>query len=132
MILLSGAAVGPGVVFHIIAAQAEFIRELIVIGTNEGLAAARAPAGSTGAAPPQPKRSSAHARDLRPDPAAHLDREAAGRLARHLLRSIYLQRDFLYLNYAHPATDHAGPPVSQLGFERAQASAGTWVNSRPR
>jgi DNA invertase Pin-like site-specific DNA recombinase len=52
LILLSGAAVGPGVVFHIIAAQAEFIRELIVIGTNEGLAAARAAAGPGGAAPP--------------------------------------------------------------------------------
>jgi DNA invertase Pin-like site-specific DNA recombinase len=33
---------GGHLVFHVFAALAEFIRELIVIGTNEGLAAARA------------------------------------------------------------------------------------------
>jgi len=33
---------GGRLVFHVFAALAEFIRELIVIGTNEGLAAARA------------------------------------------------------------------------------------------
>lgn len=32
---------GGRLVFHVFAALAEFIRELIVIGTNEGLAAAR-------------------------------------------------------------------------------------------
>lgn len=48
---------GGRLVFHVFAALAEFIRELIVIGTNEGLAAARA-RGRVGGRPPWPPRSS--------------------------------------------------------------------------
>lgn len=44
---------GGRLVFHVFAALAEFIRELIVIGTNEGLAAARA-RGRVGGRPLQP------------------------------------------------------------------------------
>lgn len=39
---LDTTAPGGRLVFHVFAALAEFIKELIVIGTNEGLAAARA------------------------------------------------------------------------------------------
>jgi DNA invertase Pin-like site-specific DNA recombinase len=43
---------GGRLVIHVFAALAEFIRELIVIGTNEGLAAARARArGRVGGRP---------------------------------------------------------------------------------
>jgi DNA invertase Pin-like site-specific DNA recombinase len=59
---------GGRLIFHVFAALAEFIRELIVIGTHEGLAAARA-RGRTGGRPTVvntelPKA----ARDLLPDP----------------------------------------------------------------
>lgn len=59
---------GGRLVFHVFAALAEFIRELIVIGTHEGLAAARA-RGRTGGRPtvatPEIIRA---ARDLLPNP----------------------------------------------------------------
>lgn len=59
---------GGRMVFHIFAALAEFIRELIVIGTREGLAAARA-RGRVGGRPTvaTPELIKA-ARDLLPDP----------------------------------------------------------------
>ncbi|MFE3631920.1 recombinase family protein [Streptomyces goshikiensis] len=49
---------GGRLVFHVFAALAEFIRELIVIGTNEGLAAARAGATSADAPQSPPRKSS--------------------------------------------------------------------------
>ncbi|MFR9794092.1 recombinase family protein [Streptomyces sp. MB22_4] len=59
---------GGRLVFHVFAALAEFIRELIVIGTNEGLAAARA-RGRVGGRPtvatPEIIRA---ARDMLPNP----------------------------------------------------------------
>ncbi|WP_307628840.1 recombinase family protein [Streptomyces turgidiscabies] len=59
---------GGRLVFHVFAALAEFIRELIVAGTNEGLAAARA-RGRTGGRPtvvtPELLRA---ARDMLPNP----------------------------------------------------------------
>ncbi|MGJ3560570.1 hypothetical protein ACR6C2_26985 [Streptomyces sp. INA 01156] len=48
---------GGRLVFHVFAALTEFIRELIVIGTNEGLATARA-RGRVGGRPRQPLRKS--------------------------------------------------------------------------
>ena len=49
---------GGRLVFHVFAALAEFIRELIVQGTNEGLAAARARGrASAGRRPSPPSRS---------------------------------------------------------------------------
>jgi DNA invertase Pin-like site-specific DNA recombinase len=57
---------GGRLVFHVFAALAEFIRELIVIGTNEGLAAARARVGGR---PTVATEEVIHAaRDLLPDP----------------------------------------------------------------
>lgn len=57
---------GGRLVFHVFAALAEFIRELIVIGTNEGLAAARARVGGRpSVATDEVIRA---ARDLLPDP----------------------------------------------------------------
>ncbi|MFF7359219.1 recombinase family protein [Streptomyces filipinensis] len=46
---------GGRLIFHVFVALAEFIRELIVQGTNEGLAAARA-RGRVGGRPPWSKR----------------------------------------------------------------------------
>jgi DNA invertase Pin-like site-specific DNA recombinase len=63
---------GGRLVFHVFAALAEFIRELIVIGTNEGLAAARA-RGRVGGRPsvvnPDIIRA---ARDMLPNPATSI------------------------------------------------------------
>ena len=42
---------GGRLIFHVFAALAEFIRELIVEGTNEGLAAARARGARLGRPP---------------------------------------------------------------------------------
>ncbi|MFF8995495.1 recombinase family protein [Streptomyces sp. NPDC014983] len=59
---------GGRLVFHVFAALAEFIRELIVIGTNEGLAAARA-RGRVGGRPSVATEEVVRAaRDLLPDP----------------------------------------------------------------
>ncbi|MFI2428432.1 recombinase family protein [Streptomyces sp. NPDC018955] len=59
---------GGRLVFHVFAALAEFIRELIVIGTNEGLAAARA-RGRIGGRPSVTTAEVIRAaRDLLPDP----------------------------------------------------------------
>lgn len=52
---------GGRLVFHVFAALAEFIRELIVQGTNEGLDAARARGARPPAMTPEQVR---HARDL--------------------------------------------------------------------
>ncbi|MFF5674768.1 recombinase family protein [Streptomyces hygroscopicus] len=59
---------GGRLVFHVFAALAEFIRELIVIGTKEGLAAARA-RGRVGGRPSAATEEIIRAaRDLLPDP----------------------------------------------------------------
>ncbi|MEU5629183.1 recombinase family protein [Streptomyces tendae] len=59
---------GGRLVFHVFAALAEFIRELIVIGTKEGLAAARA-RGRVGGRPSVATEEIIRAaRDLLPDP----------------------------------------------------------------
>ncbi|WP_037687753.1 recombinase family protein [Streptomyces durhamensis] len=60
---------GGRLIFHVFAALAEFIRELIVQGTNEGLAAARA-RGRVGGRPPVVKEDLIRkARDMLPNPA---------------------------------------------------------------
>lgn len=60
---------GGRLVFHVFAALAEFIRELIVEGTNEGLAAARARGQRLGRPPALTPEQVAHARQMltRPD-----------------------------------------------------------------
>ncbi|WP_246040805.1 recombinase family protein [Streptomyces cadmiisoli] len=59
---------GGRLVFHVFAALAEFIRELIVIGTNEGLAAARARGRVGGLPSVATEQVIKAARDLLPDP----------------------------------------------------------------
>lgn len=59
---------GGRLVFHVFAALAEFIRELIVIGTNEGLAAARARGRVGGRPSVATEEVIKAARDLLPDP----------------------------------------------------------------
>jgi DNA invertase Pin-like site-specific DNA recombinase len=60
---------GGRLVFHVFAALAEFIRELIVEGTREGLDAARARGARLGRPPAMTAEQIRHARDLltRPD-----------------------------------------------------------------
>ncbi|WPW33279.1 hypothetical protein P6B95_00025 [Streptomyces atratus] len=55
-------------VFHVFAALAEFIRELIVQGTHEGLAAARARGERIGRPPAMTEEQVRHARGLLTDP----------------------------------------------------------------
>lgn len=55
---------GGRLVFHVFAALAEFIRELGVQGTNEGLDAARARGARLGRAPAMTDQQVRHARDL--------------------------------------------------------------------
>ncbi|WP_435839989.1 recombinase family protein [Streptomyces chilikensis] len=55
---------GGRLVFHVFAALAEFIRELIVQGTNEGLDAARARGARLGQPPALTDEQVRHARDL--------------------------------------------------------------------
>ncbi|WP_348539141.1 recombinase family protein [Streptomyces sp. LBL] len=81
---------GGRLIFHVFAALAEFIRELIVAGTNEGLAAARA-RGRTGGRPtvitPELIRA---ARDMLPNPENSIESIAkllgvsAGNLYNHI------------------------------------------------
>ncbi|WP_242646956.1 recombinase family protein [Streptomyces griseocarneus] len=55
---------GGRLVFHVFAALAEFIRELIVQGTNEGLDAARARGARLGRPPAMTEEQIRHTRDL--------------------------------------------------------------------
>ncbi|WP_018685394.1 recombinase family protein [Actinokineospora enzanensis] len=59
---------GGRLVFHVFAALAEFIRELIVEGTHEGLAAARANGVRLGRPPAMTPEQVRHARDLLTNP----------------------------------------------------------------
>lgn len=69
---------GGRLIFHVVAALAEFIRELIVQGTNEGLAAARA-RGRVGGRPTgvNEKLLRVAARDMLPNPANSIETFAA-------------------------------------------------------
>lgn len=59
---------GGRLVFHVFAALAEFVRELIVQGTHEGLAAARARGERIGRPPAMTEEQVRHARGLLADP----------------------------------------------------------------
>ncbi|WP_405673302.1 recombinase family protein [Streptomyces sp. NBC_01530] len=63
---------GGRLVFHVFAALAEFIRELIVQGTHEGLAAARARGKRLGRPPAMTEEQIRHARAMLTDPEASI------------------------------------------------------------
>jgi DNA invertase Pin-like site-specific DNA recombinase len=63
---------GGRLVFHVFAALAEFIRELIVQGTHEGLAAARARGERLGRPPAMTEEQIRHARAMLADPEASI------------------------------------------------------------
>lgn len=63
---------GGRLVFHVFAALAEFIRELIVQGTHEGLAAARARGERIGRPPAMNEEQIRHARSMLADPEASI------------------------------------------------------------
>jgi DNA invertase Pin-like site-specific DNA recombinase len=63
---------GGRLVFHVFAALAEFIRELIVQGTHEGLAAARARGERIGRPPAMTEEQILHARSMLANPEASI------------------------------------------------------------
>jgi DNA invertase Pin-like site-specific DNA recombinase len=63
---------GGRLVFHVFAALAEFIRELIVQGTHEGIAAARARGQRLGRPPAMTEEQIRHARAMLADPEASI------------------------------------------------------------
>ncbi|MEV6696210.1 recombinase family protein [Streptomyces sp. NPDC051453] len=63
---------GGRLVFHVFAALAEFIRELIVQGTHEGIAAARARGQRLGRPPAMTEEQIRHARSMLTDPEASI------------------------------------------------------------
>lgn len=63
---------GGRLVFHVFAALAEFIRELIVQGTHEGLAAARARGQRLGRPPAMTEEQILHARSMLANPEASI------------------------------------------------------------
>ena len=79
---------GGRLVFHVFAALAEFIRELIVEGTREGSDAARGRGARLGRPPAMTAEQIRHARDLltRPDNTVSSHRRAARRQPRHHLQ----------------------------------------------
>ena len=79
---------GGRLVFHVFAALAEFIRELIVQGTNEGVNAARARGARLGRPPAMTEEQVRHARDLlaRPENTVTSIEEAPRRLQEHDLQ----------------------------------------------
>ncbi|MFF8280669.1 recombinase family protein [Streptomyces lateritius] len=68
---------GGRLIFHVFAALAEFIRELIVQGTNEGLAAARAPGRVGGRPTVVNDKLLRAARDMLPNPENSIETIAA-------------------------------------------------------
>jgi len=69
---LDTTTAGGRLVFHVFAALAEFIRELIIEGTNEGLAAARARGQRLGRPPAMTPEQVGHARALLTQPDASI------------------------------------------------------------
>jgi DNA invertase Pin-like site-specific DNA recombinase len=69
---LDTTTAGGRLVFHVFAALAEFIRELIIEGTNEGLAAARARGQRLGRPPAMSPEQIHHARALLTQPDASI------------------------------------------------------------
>lgn len=136
---LNNTTPGGRLVFHVFAALAEFIRELIVIGTKEGLAAARARGRFGGRPSVATAEIICAARDLLPDPGRSITSIAKllgvplGTLYNHIpdLRELRAgavpppsarssravgesgedqsHRHFLYLNYSHPEYVQCSP-----------------------
>lgn len=137
---------GGRLVFHVFAALAEFIRELIVIGTKEGLAAARA-RGRVGGRPSVATEEIIRAaRDLLPDPGrsitsiAKLLGVSPGTLYNHIpdLRGLRAgtvpasskpphsrQIRPSSISAALPVPQLLTPPVAQLPADLGPAAAGT-------
>jgi DNA invertase Pin-like site-specific DNA recombinase len=102
---------GGRLVFHVFAALAEFIRELIVEGTREGLDAARA-CGAPGAAP---------GHDRRADPARPRPAEPAGQ--HRLLHRPAARRQPRHHLQVRPGGHHRAPgccPASRTGVAGEQ------------
>ncbi|MFJ1880671.1 recombinase family protein [Streptomyces sp. NPDC088137] len=96
---------GGRLVFHVFAALAEFIRELIVQGANEGLDAARARGARLGRPPAMTEEQVRHARDLlaRPENTVTSIAKLLG-VSRNTISNIcwHLDRNLPHLPTAHP------------------------------
>lgn len=90
---------GGRLVFHVFAALAEFIRELIIQGTNEGLAAARARGQRLGRPPAMTPEQVKHARDLLNQPENTIS---------SIARLLHVSRSTIY-KYVPELAD--GPPA---------------------
>jgi hypothetical protein len=111
---------GGRLVFHIFAALAEFIRELIVEGNHEGLAAAKARGVKLGA----------HAAG-RAGALGDLDRQAARRQPVHDLQVLLI--DDRLRRMPKPCALHVLTPDRELGDQLADAGFATFRNlSIPR
>jgi hypothetical protein len=106
---------GPQLVFHVFAALAEFIRELIVEGTREGLDAARARGIRLGRPPAMTAEQVQHARDLltRPD-----------NTVSSIARLLGVSRATIYKYVPEVASEHNPPtlPTPRTPLEQAQAN----------
>lgn len=105
---------GGRLVFHVFAALAEFIRELIVEGTNEGLAAARARGQRLGRPPAMTPEQARHARALLAQPDATVS---------SIARLLGVSRSTLY-KYVPELLPDAPPAIGAPSPAAAIESAG--------
>jgi DNA invertase Pin-like site-specific DNA recombinase len=96
---------GGRLVFHVFAALAEFIRELIVEGTNEGLDAARARGQRLGRPPAMTPEQVGHARAMLAQPEASI-----ASIAR--LLGVSRSTLYKYVPELKPGSQHAALPGS--------------------
>lgn len=134
---------GGRLVFHVFAALAEFIRALIVIGTNEGLAAARAcdllpDSGCSITSIAKLLGVCAgtlynHIPDLRELRAGAVPRQLGTRTREANPSKIVLAGDFLYLNYS-PGVSHrprATPSASGTTAHQSPSAASASMREKP-
>jgi DNA invertase Pin-like site-specific DNA recombinase len=103
---------GGRLVFHVFAALAEFIRELIIEGTHEGLAAARARGTRLGRPPAMTPETIAHARALLTRPEATVS---------SIARLLGVSRATVYKHI--PEITASGPPPARQAWPGVTAGA---------
>ncbi|MFP8944681.1 recombinase family protein [Streptomyces fenghuangensis] len=104
---------GGRLVFHVFAALAEFIRELIVQGTHEGLAAARARGERIGRPPAMTEEQILHARSMLANPDASIT---------SIAKLLGVSRTTLYKYVPELKAGHrpaVGPQATPVELERA-------------
>jgi DNA invertase Pin-like site-specific DNA recombinase len=105
---------GGRLVFHVFAALAEFIREVIIEGTNEGLAAAKARGQRLGRPSAMTPERVGHARALLTQPDAAIS---------SIARLLGVSRSTIYKYLPELKPD--GPPAIEVPAARAELEAGS-------